>query len=129
MLTCRCRRYIGPNGRLRASHRLVEEEKLPDLSSSAYRELMGPAYVYHPHTTRQPLKAGEIVELEISLWPGGIVFDAGEAMRLEVKGRHPIMPEFEGLDKKIINYNVGRHELHTGGGYDSQLLVSLRRGE
>jgi predicted acyl esterase len=87
---------------------------------------MGPAYVYHPHTSRQPIPPGEIVELEISLWPGGMVFDAGESMSLEVKGRHPVLPEFEGLGEKIVNHNVGRHKVHTGPGYESRLFVSLR---
>lgn len=90
---------------------------------------MGPAYVYHPHTSRRPLSPGEVVGLEISLWPGGMVFDAGESMRLEVKGRLPIMPEFEGLDRQTVNHNVGRHRVHTGGDYESQLYVSLRKGE
>ena len=47
---------------------------------------MSDAYVYHPHTRKQLIAAGEVVELDISLWPGGMVFDAGESMRLEVKG-------------------------------------------
>lgn len=122
------RRYIGPNGRLRASHRRVVPEKLDGLSEEDYRSLMGPAYVYHPHTSTQPLSRGEIVELEISLWPGGIVFDAGEGLSLEIKGRHPIMPEFAGLDEKIVNYNVGRHRVHTGGTRASQVMLSLKRG-
>jgi len=122
------RRYIGPNGRLRASHREVTPEKLDGLSEEDYRSLMGPAYVYHPHTSTQPLSKGEIVELEIGLWPGGTVFDAGEGLSLEIKGRHPIMPEFMGLDGKTVNYNVGRHRVHTGGERPSQVLVSLKRG-
>ena len=122
------RRYIGPNGRLRASHREVVPEKLDGLSEEDYLALMGPAYVHHPHTSTQPLSKGEIVELEISLWPGGMIFDAGEALSLEIKGRHPIMPEFTGLDEKIVNYNIGRHRVHTGGEWASQVLVSLKRG-
>ena len=84
--------------------------------------------VYHPHTSTQPFSKGEIVELEISLWPGGMVFDAGERLSLEIKGRHPIMPEFAGLEEKMVNYNVGRHRVHTGGQWPSQVLVSLKRG-
>ncbi|KAF4871600.1 Cocaine esterase [Colletotrichum siamense] len=120
-------RYIGPNGRLRASHRAIANELLEGLSQDAYKELMGPAYVYHPHTRPQALRRGEVVELEISLWAGGMIFDAGESMRLEFKGRLPIAPEFEGLDKRMVNYNVGRHRLHTGGRYESQFLVNLWR--
>lgn len=122
------RRYIGPNGRLRASHREVVPEKLDGLTEEDYRSLMGPAYVYHPHNSTQPLFKGEVVELEISLWPGGMVFDAGEGLSLEIKGRHPIMPEFAGLDEKIVNYNDGRHRVHTGGARPSQLILSLKRG-
>ncbi|KAI8300733.1 hypothetical protein K4K59_001390 [Colletotrichum sp. SAR11_240] len=121
------RRYIGPNGRLRASHRAIANESLEGLDQDAYMELMGPAYVHHPHTAPQALRRGEVVELEISLWSGGMIFDAGESMRLEVKGRLPIVPEFEGLDKRMVNYNVGRHRLHTGGKYESQFLVNLWR--
>lgn len=119
--------FVGPNGRLRASHREICQEQLENLSLEEYRERMSDAYVYHPHDKRSPLKAGEIVELEISLWPGGIVFDAEESLRLDVKGRHPILPEFNGLEKKIMNHNVGKHTLHTGGAMASFLYVSLKQ--
>jgi predicted acyl esterase len=122
------RRYIGPNGRLRASHREVTEETIEGISQEEYRKLMSPAYVYHPHTSKQPLLPGEIVELEISLWPGGMVFDAGDSMSLEIKGRLPILPEFEGLEERLVSFNVGRHKLHTGPYYGSQLFMSLREG-
>lgn len=89
---------------------------------------MGPAYVYHPHTSTQPLAKGEVEELEISLWPGGMVFDAEEGLSLEIKGRHAIMPEFAGLDEKFVNYSVGRHRVHTGGARPSQVLVGSKRG-
>lgn len=121
------RRYIGPNGRLRASHRAVCDETLADLEPNVYRQLMGPTYVYHPHDVQKPLSQGEVVELEISLWAGGMIFDAGESMSLEIKGRLPIVPEFTGLDKRMVNYNVGRHRLHTGGNYKSHLIVNLSR--
>jgi predicted acyl esterase len=74
------------------------------------------------------LSQGEVVELEISLWPGGIVFDAGESLSLEIKGRNPVVQEFEGLDAMSVTYNVGRHRVHTGGERPSQVMVSLKRG-
>ncbi|KAK2032979.1 alpha/beta-hydrolase [Colletotrichum zoysiae] len=122
-------RHIGPNGRLRASHRAVVDESLPDLTTEEYKKLMGPAYVFHPHKDTEPLRRGEVVELEISLWPGGIIFDAGESMRLDFAGQVQILQDFEGIDKHLVNYNVGRHRLHTGGGYESQFLVNLCRGK
>lgn len=122
------RRYIGPNGRLRASHRAVTYESLPDLSPDEYKKLMGPAYVYHPHTATQPLRRDQAVELEISLWPGGIIFDAGESMRLEFAGRVQILQDFDGVKEHLVNHNVGRHRLHTGGRHESHFLVNLWRG-
>lgn len=119
--------YVGPSGRLRASHREVCQEVQEGLSADDYRALMSDAYVYHSHTSKQPLTPGEVVEMDISLWPGGIVFDADESLCLEVKGRHPILPEFAGLDEKIVNYNVGRHEVHTGGKAASFLYVALKQ--
>ncbi|KAF9770008.1 hypothetical protein IL306_012490 [Fusarium sp. DS 682] len=83
------RRYIGPNGRLRASHRAVNYESLANLGQDEYQKLMGPA--------------------------------------LEVAGRVSILQGFDGVDKHLVNYNVGRHRLHTGGGYESQFLVNLWR--
>ncbi|KAJ0296213.1 hypothetical protein COL516b_011863 [Colletotrichum fioriniae] len=67
-------RYIGPNGRLRASRRAIANEALEGLDKDTYKELMGPAYVYHPPTAPQALRRGEVVELEISLWAGGMIF-------------------------------------------------------
>jgi len=121
--------YVGPNGRLRASHRAVIQEQLEGLSDAEYRERMSDAYVYHPHTHKEPLTPGEIVELDISLWPGGMVFDAGESLQLEVKGRHPVLPEFNGLDKNIVNFNRGQHRLHSGEANTSHLVVNLRSGD
>lgn len=118
--------YVGPSGRLRASHRELVTEQLEGLSEDEYRERMTDLYVYHPHTRRQPLSSGEIVELDISLWPGGMIFDAGEAMRLEVKGRLPILPEFDGLDKDFKNFNKGKHTVHSGADRSSRLIVNLR---
>jgi uncharacterized protein len=115
-------RYIGPNGRLRASHRAVQTE--PGYPEEK-RRLLSDAYVWHPHDKTEKIKPGEIVKLEISLWPGGMIFDKGESMRLDIMGHHPIIPEYEGLDKFFQNPNVGKHELHTGTKYPSKLYLAL----
>ncbi|KAM0143657.1 hypothetical protein ACHAO1_000758 [Botrytis cinerea] len=115
-------RYVGPNGRLRASHRATLPE--PGLSSNQ-RKLLSDAYVWHPHDNEEKLGKNEIVELQISLWPGGIVFERDESMALEVSGFHGIRPEFEKLQDTISNYNVGRHIIHSGGQYPSSFLVAM----
>ncbi len=52
-------------GWLRASHR-----KLDKKLSTPYRP-------YHTHDEKQPLKQGEVVELDIEIWPTSIVVPAG----------------------------------------------------
>jgi uncharacterized protein len=115
-------RYMGPNGRLRASHRAVASE--PGLTDE-HRRLLSEGYVYHPHDREEKLQRNEVVELDIMIWPGGIIFDPGESMRLEIKGVPTVQPEFDGQEERLRNYNVGRHVIHTGGKYASVLSVPL----
>lgn len=115
-------RYVGPNGRLRASMRRTQGE--PGLSEEQ-RALLGEASMYHPFDQVEKLERDEVVRLEIGLWAGGMIFDEGEYMSFEVKVFLPIRPEFEGLDDRIVNYNRGRHRVHTGGEHPSCLLVWL----
>ena len=62
-------------GWLRASHR-----KLDPAISKEYRP-------YHTHDEYQPLTPGEVVPLEIELWPTSIVVPAGYRVALSVRGR------------------------------------------
>ena len=62
-------------GWLRASHRKPD----PQLSTE-YRP-------YHTHDEKQPLQPGEIVRLDIELWPTSIVVPAGYRIALTVRGR------------------------------------------
>ncbi len=62
-------------GWLRASHRELD----PALST--------PWRPYHRHQRRQPLAPGEIVELDIEIWPTSIVVPAGYRVALSVRGR------------------------------------------
>ncbi|KAL6242184.1 hypothetical protein RBB50_010732 [Rhinocladiella similis] len=118
-------RYMGPNGRLRASHRAVALE--PGLTQEQ-RKLMSEGYVYHPHDRVDKLQRNQIVELDITIWPGGIIFDPGESLRLEIKGVPTIQPEFDGQVERTRNHNVGRHIIHTGGQYRSALHAYLSAG-
>mgnify|MGYP003340160988 FL=1 len=60
---------------LRASHR-----KLDTKLSLPYRP-------YHTHDEAQPLTPGEVVQLDIELWPTSIVVPAGHRIALTVRGR------------------------------------------
>ena len=62
-------------GWLRASHR-----KLDPRLSTEYRP-------YHSHDEAQPLRAGEVVALDVELWPTSIVVPAGHRIALTIRGR------------------------------------------
>ncbi len=62
-------------GWLRASHR-----KLDPKLSKPYRP-------YHTHDELQPLTPGQVVELDIEIWPTSIVVPAGYRIGLSVRGR------------------------------------------
>ena len=62
-------------GWLRASHR-----KLDAKLSTTHRP-------YHTHDEKQPLNPGEVVQLDIELWPTSIVVPAGHRIAVTVRGR------------------------------------------
>lgn len=62
-------------GWLRASQRKIDPAR-----SRPYRP-------YHAHDEAQPLGAGEIVELDIEIWPTSLVIPAGYRIGLTVRGR------------------------------------------
>ncbi len=62
-------------GWLRASHRRLDKKL-----STPYRP-------YHSHTKREPLKPGEMVTLDIEIWPTSIVVPAGYRVGLTVRGK------------------------------------------
>lgn len=66
-----------------------------------------------------------MVKLEIAIWPGGVTFDAGESIRLEIKGHDPLFPETAPVYRLARNLNKGRHVVHTGGDYLASLLLPL----
>lgn len=68
----------------------------------------------------QKLKFGEIVPVDIVLYPSSTFFAAGESLQLIIAGREIIhSPPY----KKSEEGNYGKHVLHFGGEYDSHLLV------
>jgi len=62
-------------GWLRASHRALDNKL-----SKPYRP-------YHTHAKPEPLKRGEVVELDVEIWPTSIVVPAGFRIGLTVRGK------------------------------------------
>ena len=66
------------------------------------------------------MKPGEIVPVDIELYPNSTFFSVGEALQLIIASDE-IIPS--PLYKKSVDCNHGKHVLHFGGEHDSYLLV------
>ncbi|KAI0136209.1 Alpha/Beta hydrolase protein [Xylariales sp. AK1849] len=105
-------KFLGPDGMLRASHRVTKE--------------VVDGILQYAHDRSEKIDPGRIVELEIPLWPIGTVFEAGEGIVLRVAGHDLRLPELAFMEKtEPIDENVGRHQIHTGGKWDSYLVVPV----
>jgi predicted acyl esterase len=73
-------------------------------------------------TSHLPLKPGEIVPVEIELYPSSTFFAAGESLELIISSNAIIRsPPYE----KDASFNRGIHVFHCGGSHDSHLLVPI----
>ncbi|KAJ6002601.1 hypothetical protein N7451_005148 [Penicillium sp. IBT 35674x] len=108
-------KYLGPTGILRASHRAFD----PILSK--------PHWPAHDHSKFDLVPPGEIVKLELGLWPAAIQFEPGEQLILKVAGHHMTLAEFEPLRGGFVTGNKGRQVLHFGGEYESKLEIPCVR--
>jgi predicted acyl esterase len=74
------------------------------------------------HERSLPVSPDEVVPVEIEILPSSTLFREGESLVVIVQGRdlfdHPVLAH----DRSA---NGGTHVLHTGGGYDSHLLVPV----
>lgn len=110
--------YTGPVGRLRASHRALD----PVRST--------PTEPFLTHAAEEPLSPGVVVEVQLGLWPTGMVIHAGENLVLELAGHPvgPLAPPFmgdSGLPGGILDLttrNAGTHTIRTGGDYQSRIV-------
>lgn len=105
---------LGPQGMLRASHSVSRE---PGTSKNE---------VLYKHDRREPIKPGSVVCLDITLWPMGMVFAEGEGIMLRVSGHDMAYPEILPIKPtKATDENLGTHVIHTGGQYNSHLIIPV----
>lgn len=74
------------------------------------------------HERSLKLRPGDIVPVEIEILPSSTRFLPGETLQVAVQGRDHF--EHHALGHKNT-VNRGRHLIHTGGEYDSHLLVPV----
>ena len=106
-------KYKGSNGRLRASMRHLDEQASTD------------EIPVHSFDRVEKLAQGEVVPLDIDLFPIGLAFSPGEQMRLTVSGHHLLGGVMPGV-ANVQGENRGRHIIHTGGTYASYLQIPMR---
>ncbi|MFW7347924.1 MAG: CocE/NonD family hydrolase [Pigmentiphaga sp.] len=97
--------YKETGGRLRASMRALDAGRSKDFMPV--------------HAFRKPerLRAGQVVPLDIAIAPTGMVWRAGQELRLTVAG--------DALKGVTAPSNAGRHVLHTGGKYQAYLQLPV----
>jgi hypothetical protein len=86
-----------------------------------------PEQPFHTHEQELPLRAGERVPVEIEIWPSSTLFRAGERLRVVVQGQDVMREGLPGAPfaRHENLRNQGTHVIHTGGQYDSHLLVPI----
>jgi uncharacterized protein len=98
-------------GWLRASHRKKDER------------LSTPWRPYHQHLDRERLKPGEIVPLEVEIWPTSMVFRKGHRIRLDVQPRDGVGAA--PYTHYAADYNTGNNTIFTGGARASYLMLPV----
>jgi putative CocE/NonD family hydrolase len=98
-------------GWLRVSHRELD----PELSL--------PYRPYHRHRRRQYLTPGEIVKVDVEIWPTSMVFKRGHRIRLDIQPR-------DGVGSAAYmhyhaDYNTGTNTIYSGGDKESYLLLPV----
>lgn len=104
--------HPGAWGKMRVSHRELD----PKLSTH-YQPVQA-------HRKEEKLSPGEIVPVEIEIWPHSRIWHKGQQLRVQIAGRY-IREEgwFERLEWSTDN--KGNHVIHTGGQYDSYLQIPV----
>jgi hypothetical protein len=101
-------------GWLRASHRELDSSRSTPLRP------------WHSHTSIQKVRSGDVVSLEVEIWPSATLFEAGSTLQLTIQGhdaaRYPAFGH-----RELVNR--GWHTIFTGGPHDSSLAVPLNKSE
>ena len=64
--------------------------------------------------------------VDIEIWPSSTLFEAGEKLQIVIQGRDIYgFPTVRHTQMHEDTRNAGEHILHTGGRYDSHLLVPV----
>jgi len=116
--------FLGPSplgstvaaayGWLRLSHRKLDPQR-----SRPYRP-------YHTHDELQKVRPGEIIPVEIEIWPTSVVFERGHRLMLEVGSKDDDSTGFTFIHADPRDrIQTGTNLIHTGGSFNSYLLLPI----
>lgn len=97
----------GAWGMMRVSHRELDEELSTDIQP------------VQAHRREQKLTPGEIVPVDIEIFPHGRIWHKGQKLRLEFRGKYARLYCPYAVDNK------GNHIIYAGGQYDSFLQIPV----
>jgi len=98
-------------GWLRVSHRELD----PDLTL--------PYRPYHKHVQRLWLTPGEIVKVDVEIWPTSMVFKKGHRIRLDIQPRDGVGSA--PYTHYSADYNVGENTIYSGGDKEAFVLLPI----
>lgn len=101
--------HPGAWGKLRVSHRKLDEKL-----SKEFKPV-------HSYDCEEKLNVGEIVPVDIDITPLSRIWHKGQKLRVQIAGRYIRDEWFEPLE--WFADNKGEHVIHTGGKYESYLLI------
>lgn len=110
--------YAGPVGRIRVSHRGLDIKKSTDLEP------------YLSHEKIERISPNDTVEVNLGLWPTGMLLHKGDTLIIEIGGKivGPIaeaQASEEAKDRQIESVNEGNHTIRTGGLKQSKLFLPI----
>ena len=101
--------HPGAWGKMRVSRRELDEKLSTDFQP------------VQAHRKEEKLKPGEIVPVDIEIWPVSRIWHKGQQLRLHIAGRYIREGWFEPLAWRTDN--KGNHIIHSGGKHDSFLQI------
>ena len=113
-------KMYGPQGFLRASASLSRDDTRSSFDGQE---------IFYRHDRREKITPGAVVPLDITFWPMGVVFAEGEGIMLFIAGHVLSEPAVAAMKLQAPDdENVGQHHVHTGGQYDSHLILPIVAG-
>jgi predicted acyl esterase len=112
------------SGFIRASHRAISDQPYPDVKGSDWPW----PTLDHRRSTKQPVKNGEIYELQTEMWPTQLVISEGERLVLEVSPKDPEGTGFFAHNDERDRFEAkqgGTNTIHFGKAHENYVVLPL----